>query len=755
MFHVIGMLPFLSRRCVSTLSKIRNVGIIAHIDAGKTTTTERMLYYSGAIKRIGNVDTMDTVTDFLDAERERGITIQSAAVTFNWNNHQINLIDTPGHVDFNYEVIRSLRVLDGCVTILDSVSGVEALTEKVWKLASELKIPRIVYINKMDRPGAGFGRTVREVVSRLKTKVVLPILPYFKNDDLFCGVIDVLNMVQIEYVSEDGKEIKATPAEESENKEIALQGRQALIDQLSELDETVLNEFVENETVSTESLTRAIRRLTIEGEIVPVICGSSFRNMGIQPLMEACVSYLPSPESTLTPKPAVPNGLLSMLAFKVRHDPQRGVMVFVRVYTGQLKKNSMLFNTTSQEKERVSKVLRMQADEPVEQDSFGPGEIAVLLGTKNIRTGDTLIGGNKLSNDQKQLQLQSISGPPPVFFIRISPLNVGNLRGMKAALDILLREDPSLSLSYDEDAGQYLLAGMGELHLEIATNRLIEELGAKVSIGDVMITLKEAVDTSAIRPDPVFKREVDHMDAETVVSVKIVDSSELGADTDTDTEMEGLQTLADNNNVLVKFKRHPTIRNQAVEKEAIIGLNPVIAMGGRRGHALMNTNIVCEVSISPESQNISLVAPLVRAAATEAIANIDSSNFTLLEPLMNVHLTIPENCAGTIIADLTSNRRGIMKSLDDTGLNEQSDRTYIDMSTDIWTPTDHTMYMSKHADTKNSSVQVNALVPLRKMVGYLSVLRSATQGRGTFEMEFAQFDAVPAQDVDDVLEQSS
>lgn len=737
---------YLGRRFASLAApRIRNVGIIAHIDAGKTTTTERMLFYAGVTKRIGNVDTQDTVTDFLDAERERGITIQSAAITFGWKDCQINLIDTPGHADFNFEVVRSLRVLDGCVTILDAVSGVEALTEKVWKLAAERRIPCVVYVNKMDRAGAGFGRTVREVVAKLHTHVVLPVLPYFEGEQ-FAGVVDVVNMQRIKYVSEDGKQVEVASVLDTAERDVAQAARAALIDQLSELDEAVLDEFVSNEDVQPETLERAIQRLTRECKLVPVLCGSSFKNIGIQPLLEACVSYLPEP----APPPNAAE--LRLLAFKVRHDPQRGVMVFVRVYSGQLKKNATLFNTTTQQPEKVSKILRMQADEPVEEASFGPGEIAVLLGTKNTRTGDTLVaGGPKLSRALRQLQLQPIVGPPPVFFMRISPQNAGGLRDMKAALDILLREDPSLHLSYDEDAAQYLLSGMGELHLEIAVNRLRDQLGAKIVTGDVMITLKE---TLASASPQVSLQEASPAGGSTEVKLRITPNLPENSRSSNDAARH-IFPLSDDNAFKLKFRRHPLVEAQSVQKSVEIGLNPVIARGGTRGFALHGLLFECEVAMSPECVDSQLVAPLVRAAASKALSLVGETECVLLEPVMSVRLSVPVACAGAVMADLTANRRGVMESLDN-GLfsGDDEDSRYLELARSLWTPTDHTLHMSKYEDTKSATATVRAKVPLRKMVGYLSALRSSTQGRGTFEMEFAEFAAVPAQDIDEVLTRS-
>lgn len=757
------------RRFVSNDSRIRNLGIIAHIDAGKTTTTERMLYYAGVTKRLGNVDSGDTVTDYLEAERERGITIQSAAITFNWNDYQINLIDTPGHADFNFEVVRSLRVLDGAITILDSVAGVEALTEKVWGLTSQLQIPRILYINKMDRAGAGFSRTIKEAVTKLQTPVAMLNIPYFEGET-FCGIIDVLHGQRIVYKSEDGKQVEVKPCSETPQADEAMEARTALIEQISDVDPEVLETFVEHDDVPNEQLVAALRKASIANKIVPVLCGSSFRNIGIQPLLDAAIQYLPAPNESETrttsdgPTPAKTTNtnadVVRMLAFKVRQDPQRGTLVFVRIYSGVLKKNATVYNSSNKQSERITRLLRMQADEPEEITSAHAGEIAVLGGTSGIRTGDTLVahpsklnGVSSLRKEDKELSLQPIDVPPPVFVVRISPKGPGDTRGMNAALDILLREDPSLQLSYDEEAGQHLLSGMGELHLEIATNRLLEDLKARVDIGDVMITYKETLKSGVNSLEAL--EGTDSNGATTKVSVSISPRSDNTLDATTSKGKE----LIDSNRVFTRFKRHHNIEFPAVNDAVSVGIIPVLARGGQLGRsALFGLDFNISVEIGPEASAPELVSELIRNATSNALnETLNPSDFELLEPVMSVQVSAPQSAVGTVMTDLTTTRRGTIGGLSDnenTVNGENGDGVdYHTMAANLWTPVDHTMYMSKHEDQQGAQVQLEAKVPLRKMVGYLSSLRSMTQGRGTFEMSFSEFSAVPSQDVEQVLEE--
>lgn len=716
------------RRYASTL---RNLGIVAHIDAGKTTTTERMLYYAGHTRRLGNVDAGDTVTDFLPAERERGITIQAAAVSFGWQNSRINLIDTPGHADFGFEVQRSLRVLDGVVTILDGVAGVEALTEAVWGHAMRLKLPRLIFINKMDRPGAGFGRTVREVVSKLHTPVVLLTLPLWEGTK-FVGIVDVLRGKEIRYDSVDGKDVRVVDAAADSE---AAKAREVLVDTVSEYSEEVVEEYLSG-NVQTSTLEKAIREAMLQCKLTPVLCGASFRNIGVQPLLDSIVSYLPAPRQE--------NGPIHALAFKVKHDTVKGTLVYVRVYQGTLKKSvGTIYNTTTGEREKVSRLLRMQADEPIEIPEIGCGDIGVLVGTKGIRTGDTLVahpqkrdGIHLLSKKDRELSLMPIPIPPPVFTARITPRARSDIRPMEQALSILLREDPSLRLSFDEEAGQWLLSGLGELHLEIARDRLVNDLGANIEMGSPMITFKETLDAAT----PTVTRSAQDETGSTTVTVDAV-PYEVG---------KGEQ-LPDKNFVTTKFSKHPFISKENVEKATTVGILPVLAQGGKMGHqAIFGLQFRVRVEISAESQRPDLVSRLVREAAAEAI-NL-APRFVLLEPIMQVSISAPAGDIGRVMNDISGVRRGHITDLgsDDTTANSE----WAEKAASQWVPLDHTLHLSRHGESSESRpATVNAKAPLRTMVGYLSALRSMTNGRGSFQMTFSEFDAVPPQDVRSLLDE--
>jgi elongation factor G len=472
------------------------VGIIAHIDAGKTTTTERMLYFAGFTKRIGNVDEGSTVTDFLKMERERGITIQSVCIPFGWNGHKVNLIDTPGHVDFTIEVERSLRVLDGSVVILDGVAGVEAQTVKVWNQANNYQIPRIIFINKMDRLGASLSKSMASIQNRLKGwgKPILLQLPYYVKDGTvsydeagtFRGVVDLVSMEQLDFNSDPtGIVVNRTPISESlQNK--ASEGRSKLVDDLSDLDEEIIETFMDTGdamAVSQELLCKSIRKYTIDGQLVPVLCGASFRNVGVQPVLDGIVNFLPSPLD----KPSIPvKEPLCALAFKIVHDPKRGPLVFVRVYSGVLDSKSTLRISGTTTKERVGKLMEVYADDLEEIPRIEAGNIGCIVGLKHTKTGDTLVS----SNDKRELKLHSIPIPPPVFVRSCSAESNSEEQKLQVVLEQLQREDPSFHVSYNEETGQTILSGMGELHLEIMGERILEhKVNAK--LGKVEISYRE------------------------------------------------------------------------------------------------------------------------------------------------------------------------------------------------------------------------------------------------------------------------
>ncbi|ANB14392.1 Mef2p [Sugiyamaella lignohabitans] len=788
-----------SRPCFSESSAVRNIGIIAHIDAGKTTTTERMLYYSGLTSHIGDVDQGDTVTDYLQAERERGITITSAAVTLDWSGHKINLIDTPGHADFTFEVIRSIRVLDGAVTVLDGVAGVEAQTEKVWRQASDRGIPKIVFINKMDRPGAGFGRTVREVVAKLNTRVGITNFPYFGQMDAghegrFQGVVDVVDKRLILWdEGSDGKSVKVSELEDgSELSQECERIRTSLIETLCECEgnddlvEEVL-EISDYMAVPPSSIRKALRNSTLREDISPVLCGASFRNIGVQPLMEAVVNYLPSPEERKAPdaisKVPVSKGkhaaqsiksenvtlnvndpkLTCALAFKVVNDPIRGILVYVRVYSGTLQTGSVILNTTNGKKERVSKLLQMQADMPLDISKIEKGNIGVIVGSKEIRTGDTLVahglkkdGITTLLKRDLGLHLHPIDVPPPVFFASITPKSISDTRNMEEALDILLREDPSLRLSYDDDSGQTLLSGMGELHLEIARDRLINDLKAKVKIGPIMISYKESIQASSKIIEKSYS-EGGNEDMSVKVGLMVEPVYE-------DIELGDLAEKIDPHDnhyvIFPSYTNHPHLSQEEIYEAIKIGIIPALATGGKLARLPLHSISVkiTNLEIPEDCTSTASISSAVRLASQEALRGFIKSDYVIMEPKMDVRVVVNEEDIGNVVNDISSTRRGHVISLNEDDAENSSDQTSIsnhfkELAASVYVPPDYTMYMSKHGDRATSQQSlIKAKIPLRKMVGYLTSLRSMTQGRATFLMSFDKYEIAPPDAIDEIVD---
>ncbi len=850
------------RRLLSTqtpqpdlLSKItRNIGIVAHIDAGKTTTTERMLYYSGYTRRIGDVDEGSTVTDFLPAERARGITIQSAAITFHWPPqepgakpppapasfdsispssfpHNVNLIDTPGHADFTFEVLRSLRVLDGAVCILDGVAGVEAQTEKVWTQAGNYQIPRIIFVNKLDRVGAAFSRTVKEIGARLHGWPAVCQIPWWKggNGD-FVGVGDVVNLRGMLWQpGGDGRDIRAVSLEELDKTdgkfaEEIRKARVTLVEILSEHDDAMVEAFLEHDedhlAIPALHIMQSLRRVTLASTqtVIPVFAGASFRNIGVQPLLDATIDLLPSPlerpdpeisisgrgstlsallSASATAKPAktkksqesnelaipeVKNLAACALAFKVVNDAKRGVLVYVRVYSGSLDKGSTLYNTNLAVAERAPRLLKMYANDAVEVDSIGPGQIGVIAGLKHARTGDTLIVYRGLQmkgtppGGLNSLQLRPINVPPPVFFTSIEPHSLSEQKHVHESLAILLREDPSLHLSIDEESGQTHLAGMGDLHLEIARDRLLNDFKAKARIGKIEIGYRETI-TSATSP---YTYELDkpiagkQAKAQITASVEPIDDSAFnpGAEAEIkDGPFETTFPLPDNNTLTIS---HPNLsRHDSASHKAHIpphlslpgilhslqaGASAALARGPFNGFPVANTRV--HIVLNATAQLFPDTTPTALSMATRAAVNtslrssIAASPPSLMEPVMNVTIFVHESSLGAVVQDISSSRGGQVLSLDgsDSPTSSTEDLPRIDPRL-IYTPPDP--FSSGAGDVQGSldgQRQIVARVPLKEMVGYLNQLRALTGGRGTFVMSVDGFERMGSQRMKEVLD---
>ncbi|KAK9481186.1 P-loop containing nucleoside triphosphate hydrolase protein [Lipomyces japonicus] len=778
-------------QCEVDIAKVRNIGIIAHIDAGKTTTTERMLYYSGHTTRIGNVDEGDTVMDYLPAERNRGITITSAAISLDWNSHRINLIDTPGHADFTFEVIRSIRVLDGAVTILDGVEGVEAQTEKVWQQASDMLIPKIVFVNKMDREGAGFGRTVREIAGKLQARTCIINMPLWKTSAPqggngmtqtdFVGVIDVLEMKAIEWTSGgDGEQYSVAELQGTDLEE-ATRARIALVETLTELDDVLVEKFLEIEDhmmIPSADIKAALRRCTLANQVVPVLCGASFRNIGVQPLLDAVIDYLPSPaerpvaiftgnkpgqEFAVDKVPEIGCGL----AFKVTHDNRTGaIQVFVRVYSGQLDRHATVFNTSNGISEKALKLSRMYADASVDIDHIFTGHIGVISGTKNVRTGDTLLfnlravkstQGKKLATMAKTMSLNSIKVPSPVFFASVEPLTLSETKNLENGLEMLIREDPSLQLTVDEDTGQTQLSGMGELHLEIARDRLIGDMKVKAEIGKVQIAFKESIDTGfgqSQETSYTYSKIVKEKLASTTVTVSLrpIPEDIEYADEDLKQQLSSSIKLNDENYLTLDYE-HVTVAagtcqiDETELSNAIrLGVTSGLSRGSKFGLPLNHVQVVVsKVEVPAEQVNASPVAVASRFAIASAIGTVPADSVVLMEPVMDVTIIVDDEDIGSVMSDLSSTRAGRVYALDDETalLNAQGSEpsaALINADT-VYAPPDHTLHLSKHNIRHDLGKKlIRAKVPLSEMVGYLRHLRSITQGRGSFLMQFERYE---------------
>lgn len=782
------------------IAKTRNIGIIAHIDAGKTTTTERMLFYSGKILRIGNVDEGDTVTDYLPSERERGITIQLAAISIPWNNHKINVIDTPGHADFTFEVTRSLRVLDGAVTILDAVAGVEAQTEKVWRQAAALGIPRIAYVNKMDRPGAGFSRTVKEIVSKLQTRVVCVNLPYFdeeKGDSVFAGVIDVVHKKLLRWDPSDtsGRAISAEDLEiGGVLYEMVEKSRESMVETLGEFDEMVIESFFDHDedymAIPAEVLHAAIQRCTVAGEITPVFCGSSFRNIGVQPLMDAVVGYLPSPLQTQIPEIASssmrrmskkqkksqkgsqqetafhvpismdtkgltinknPN-LTVALAFKVMTHPARGIMTFFRVYSGKLTSNTTVINTRTGKKLHLRKLMLMHGDVPEEVLHISAGNIGVVAGTDDdIVTGDTLVShgvtlAKTFSEMEKNLTLLPIEIPPPLFNSCIEPATAGDTRYMNECIQTLLREDPSLQVHVDEDLGQTVLSGMGELHLEITKDRLVNDMKAKVRLRDVAVSYKETL----ARADGSTVRSVAE-NPEIYVEIAL-DSFEGEAHESSFADEDGaMLTDHDNNVVILEATATPQHVLQALEERrwksdhSLEELQDALVQGCVTGlqiggpvfglplHSCVVRIKLWNFPVEDKIAHSSGLLDVGRRGVSKAVKKLED-HFAVLEPIMHTKVHVDSDVLGDVVHDLNNRCQATILSIDDEAENMDAQSWAHDEAERIFLPPDYTMKTTQK-EMKNKKTIV-AETPLREMIGYLSKLRSISQGRGVFGMTY-------------------
>ena len=678
------------------LSKVRNIGIIAHIDAGKTTVTERVLYYTGMVHKIGETHEGSATTDYMAQERERGITITSAAVTASWDDHQINIIDTPGHVDFTAEVQRSLRVLDGGITVFDSVAGVEPQSETVWRQASEYNVPRLCFVNKMDRAGADFDRCVSMMVDRLNANPVVIQTPYGSGED-FAGIIDLLRMELITYGNDEGTDINTHPIPES-HREMAETMREEMIETIVENDDYLTLKFLEEEAISDEEILAALRAGTIAGQLHPVMCGAALKNKGVQALLNMVVALLPSPldippvngEHPKTGSPmqrsAKDEEPLSALVFKIVSD-QYGRLAFTRVYSGVLRAGGQVINTANGKRERVGRIVRMFADRREDVKAVNAGDIAAVIGMKETFTGDTL------SAPGDPILLENISFPAPVVEVAIEPNTKADQDKMGMGLRKLAEEDPTFQIEVDDQLGQTKIKGMGELHLEVLVDRLMREYGVDARVGRPRVAYRETI-TRSIEIDTTFKRQTGGAGQYARCVMRF---EPLPADEKDDADGELL--FVDG------------IRGGAIPKEFV----PAVRKGVRQA---MQGGVIAGYPV------VGIKASLVDGAYHEVDSSeiaftiagsmclkqgINKGEPVILEPAMQVEVVAPDGYTGAVVGDISS-RRGVVKG------------------------------MEPHSE--GISV-IKAQVPLGEMFGYANDLRNFTQGRGNFSMEFDRYTIAP------------
>lgn len=703
------------------ISKIRNIGIMAHIDAGKTTTTERMLFYSGYTRALGDVDDGDTVTDFMAQERERGITIQSAAVTFDWKSYRINLIDTPGHVDFTLEVERALRVLDGAVAVFDASAGVEAQTLTVWRQAEKHRVPCVCFLNKMDKPAANLSFSIESIRQKLKANPVLLQIPVGSGRS-FSGVVDLLtNQKLLWKPGEDGREFESKPLDRSAEPELlqeVAEARTALIEQVADLDddfaELLLTEYSDNfNDVPSIKLQEAVRRVTLARKGVPVLCGSSLRNKGVQPLLDAITAYLPSPDERHHDLVRWYKDDLCALAFKVLHDKQRGPLVFVRIYSGTLKPQTAIHNINRNSIERMSRLLVPFADQQVEIPSMTAGNIALTVGLKQTVTGDTITsskssaaaaarraqndGGSegKKHKEQASVVLSGVEVPDPVFFCTIEPPTMAKQADLDHALNCLQREDPSLKVRVDPDSGQTILCGMGELHIDIIHDRIRREYGIETHLGPLQVAYRESILREASATDTLDRTVGERRHLVTVeLSVRPVDIFSSGCELAFREKLEG--------------QLSPDMKEAAEN-----GVHSSYLQGPLLGYPLMGVSTLIEnVNMEPGT-SAAMVSACVSRCMMKALR---SAGGQVLEPLMSLEVTVGEHHLSTVLGDL-SQRRGTVRDI-----------------------------QSRHDDRV-----LLATVPLAEMMGYSTILRTLTSGNATFSLELDTYEAMNPHDQNTLL----
>ena len=671
------------------LERVRNIGIAAHIDAGKTTTTERILFYSGVVHKIGEVHEGTAVTDWMDQERERGITITAAAISTSWKDHRINIIDTPGHVDFTIEVERSMRVLDGVIAVFCSVGGVQPQSETVWRQADRYKVPRIAFINKMDRTGANFFKVYGQMRDRLRANAVPVQIPIGSESELK-GIVDLVKMKAYIYTNDLGTDILETDIPDDILSQ-AQEYQTIMVEAVAEADDALMEKYLEGEELTEDEIKAGLRQGTIAGLIVPVLCGSAFKNKGVQLMLDAVIDYLPSPIEVQAIQGTLPNGEteerkaddqapMSALAFKVMADPY-GRLTFVRVYSGILKKGSYVLNSTKDKKERISRLIILKADDRIEVDELRAGDLGAVLGLKDTLTGDTLC------DYDQPIILESLFIPEPVISVAVEPKTKQDMEKLSKALQSLSEEDPTFRVNVDPETNQTVIAGMGELHLEILVDRMLREFKVEANVGAPQVAYRETVRKSVNKVDGKFIRQSGGKGQYGHVVIDL-EPGEPGTG----------------------FVFVSKIVGGTVPKEYIgpseQGMKEACESGVLAGYPLIDVKATL---IDGSFHDVDSSEMAFKIAGSMAIkAAVLKASPCILEPMMKVEVEVPEDFMGNVIGDLNS-RRGQIEG----------------------------------QDTEQGVAKIAAKIPLAEMFGYATDIRSKTQGRGIFSMEFSHYQEVP------------
>ncbi|WP_026303430.1 elongation factor G [Jongsikchunia kroppenstedtii] len=688
----------MAQEVLSDLNKVRNIGIMAHIDAGKTTTTERILYYTGVNYKIGETHDGASTTDWMEQEKERGITITSAAVTCFWNKNQINIIDTPGHVDFTVEVERSLRVLDGAVAVFDGKEGVEPQSEQVWRQADKYDVPRICFVNKMDKLGADFYFTVQTIIDRLGAKPLVLQLP-IGAEDAFDGVVDLIEQKAITWrgTVEIGAEptIEEIPADLVDK---AAEYREKLLETVAESDEVLMEKYFGGEELTAEEIKGAIRKLTVAQEIYPILCGSAFKNKGVQPMLDAVIDYLPSPldvpsvsghavgneEEILERKPSADEPF-SALAFKIAVHPFFGKLTFVRVYSGKLDPGTQVLNATKGKKERIGKLFQMHANKEMPVDNAVAGHIYAMIGLKDTTTGDTLCDPNA------PIVLESMSFPDPVINVSIEPKTKSDQEKLGVAIQKLAEEDPTFSVKLDEETGQTVIGGMGELHLDVLVDRMKREFKVEANVGKPQVAYRETIRKTVEKHDYTHKKQTGGSGqfAKVIIKLEPLVDAEDGATYEFENAVTG--------------GRVPREYIPSVDA----GAQDAMQYGVLAGYPLVNIKVTLLDGQYHDVDSSEMAFKIAGSQALKEAAKMAGP--VILEPIMAVEVITPEDYMGDVIGDLNS-RRGQIQAMEE----------------------------------RSGARVVKAQVPLSEMFGYIGDLRSKTQGRANYSMVFDSYAEVPA-----------